>query len=205
MGQPTPAAKQRYRNSEKGRLKAALYRAEHKEEIAEKGRRFRQEHKEEVKERKRLYAQENAAKIAEYQREYQRKNRTSIRVNKAEYRESHREDIARWSKKYFTTEKGRAYCLNMAHKRRARLANTPPDRMMTRGDLISIRQEYTSCAYCLAPLPVGKREIDHVTALSRGGEHVPENIVICCRSCNSAKGNRGLIQWLQRCTPCGPS
>jgi 5-methylcytosine-specific restriction endonuclease McrA len=52
------------------------------------------------------------------------------------------------------------------------------------------------CAYCLA---VGlKLTIDHVVPLSRGGHHDPRNIVMACRSCNSAKGSRGVLSMLAR-------
>ena len=41
------------------------------------------------------------------------------------------------------------------------------------------------CQYC------GRRAecIDHVYPRSKGGEHEWENVVACCRSCNSAKGD----------------
>ena len=41
------------------------------------------------------------------------------------------------------------------------------------------------CQYC------GRRAecIDHVYQRSKGGEHEWENVVACCRSCNSAKGD----------------
>jgi 5-methylcytosine-specific restriction endonuclease McrA len=34
---------------------------------------------------------------------------------------------------------------------------------------------------------------DHVTAVSRGGEHSADNVVPACRSCNSRKSNRSII------------
>lgn len=42
------------------------------------------------------------------------------------------------------------------------------------------------CAYCLSR--GGRLAMDHVIALSRGGEHSPENIVPACKYCNSKKG-----------------
>jgi hypothetical protein len=51
-----------------------------------------------------------------------------------------------------------------------------------------------ACIYCGAtdrPL-----ERDHVEPLTRGGEHAPENVVWCCRSCNSSKSDRFLLEWV---------
>lgn len=41
------------------------------------------------------------------------------------------------------------------------------------------------CQYCSAPAEC----IDHVHPRSRGGEHTWENVVACCRPCNSRKGD----------------
>jgi len=42
------------------------------------------------------------------------------------------------------------------------------------------------CQYCDA----AAESIDHVVPTSRGGEHAWENVVACCRRCNSAKQDR---------------
>ncbi len=45
------------------------------------------------------------------------------------------------------------------------------------------------CAYCMAA--VSRPEIDHVWPVSRGGDHVIDNAVPACRSCNARKGAKG--------------
>jgi 5-methylcytosine-specific restriction endonuclease McrA len=42
------------------------------------------------------------------------------------------------------------------------------------------------CQYCGSPA----ESIDHVTPRSKGGPHVWENVVACCRPCNIRKGDR---------------
>ncbi len=42
------------------------------------------------------------------------------------------------------------------------------------------------CQYCAGPA----ESIDHVVPRSRGGQHVWENVVACCRRCNLRKGSR---------------
>lgn len=47
------------------------------------------------------------------------------------------------------------------------------------------------CSYCgVALRPFSSFSIDHVTPLSRGGTNDLFNLVACCKSCNSIKGDR---------------
>lgn len=55
--------------------------------------------------------------------------------------------------------------------------------------LAVLRRDRHTCGYCDAK---NVNSVDHVTALSRGGEHHPGNMVACCRKCNLRKGNRTL-------------
>jgi 5-methylcytosine-specific restriction endonuclease McrA len=59
------------------------------------------------------------------------------------------------------------------------------------------------CVYCSAPAT----SIDHVVPRSRGGEHVWENVVSCCRRCNHAKADRGLVElgWRMPRQPLAPT
>jgi 5-methylcytosine-specific restriction endonuclease McrA len=50
------------------------------------------------------------------------------------------------------------------------------------------------CAYCLRPLI--RVTMDHMTPVSRGGDHAIENLVPCCQSCNSRKKDRTLLEYL---------
>src|SRR5688572_2889615 len=47
------------------------------------------------------------------------------------------------------------------------------------------RDGYT-CGYCGNPA----NSVDHVLAKSRGGTDTESNLLACCGSCNSSKGNR---------------
>lgn len=70
-----------------------------------------------------------------------------------------------------------------------------PGRGMTADDWAQIQEVFCGlCAYCLRPC--ANPEQDHVVALTLGGAHDPENIVPACKSCNSAKRDRTLLQWI---------
>jgi 5-methylcytosine-specific restriction endonuclease McrA len=59
----------------------------------------------------------------------------------------------------------------------------------TRGTLsrraVLVRDDF-ECQYCGAPA----ENVDHIHPRSRGGTHTWENVVACCRRCNSRKENR---------------
>ncbi|MCA9216198.1 MAG: HNH endonuclease [Planctomycetales bacterium] len=50
-------------------------------------------------------------------------------------------------------------------------------------------RDNNSCQYCGTNLPSSQLSMDHVMPRSRGGETSWENVVCCCVSCNSRKGN----------------
>lgn len=60
---------------------------------------------------------------------------------------------------------------------------------VTKDEWESIKAKFGGkCAYCRQPF--AKLEMDHVVPMTRGGLHVPENVVPACKPCNIRKGNR---------------
>ena len=59
------------------------------------------------------------------------------------------------------------------------------------------------CVYCKAPAT----SIDHVLPRSRGGMHVWENVVSCCRRCNHAKADQVItdLGWRMPRQPTAPT
>jgi 5-methylcytosine-specific restriction endonuclease McrA len=52
------------------------------------------------------------------------------------------------------------------------------------------------CAYCLGhEAEVGKLAREHMDPLSRGGTNWPDNLVPSCKSCNSRKNNRTVLEF----------
>lgn len=52
------------------------------------------------------------------------------------------------------------------------------------------------CAYCLEKSE--KLTMDHIIALSKGGEHTQDNVVPACKSCNSSKHDRPIWVMVNR-------
>lgn len=77
-------------------------------------------------------------------------------------------------------------------RRRAREMNAEGD--YTRQHVHAIlRLQERKCYYCAAHL--ARFDVDHFIPLTRGGTNYPENIVVCCDSCNSSKGARLPWEW----------
>ena len=55
------------------------------------------------------------------------------------------------------------------------------------------RDEY-ACVYCGSEQNLS---LDHVIPQSKGGSHEPENLVCCCKSCNSSKRDRTPEEWME--------
>lgn len=54
------------------------------------------------------------------------------------------------------------------------------------------REMPNQCIYCGA---TEQLSWDHLLPRSRGGPDTPDNVVMACRTCNSAKGDKGLYEW----------
>ena len=79
-----------------------------------------------------------------------------------------------------------------ANKRRARWANVEDKLTEEQLDEILVFFDFR-CGYCLTDLrtlPKHLRTWDHMLPIVRGGSNTPENVIPCCKSCNSRKKDR---------------
>lgn len=149
---------------------------------------------------------------AEYRRKYATEWAGDRRANDPEWRERARESNRRSyvncverrreeSKAYYYANKDQSYTNKMewmrshpervseySRRRRARKMGAENIGVST-AEWDSIVARYgNQCAYC------GKSDVkltmDHVVPLSKGGAHVPMNLVPACRSCNSRKRDK---------------
>lgn len=87
----------------------------------------------------------------------------------AQYRQSHRAEMREYQKRY------------KARKRNAQICD------FTHTEWLEMQEHYKHrCAYC-DKRAKGKLTQDHITPLSKGGNHTKSNIVPACRSCNCRK------------------
>jgi hypothetical protein len=78
------------------------------------------------------------------------------------------------------------------NKRRARALKNGVHHITRRDWRRMIRRYDNCCFYCGAS---GRMTMDHVIPLTRGGKHSIGNVVPACRSCNSSKRSRTIVEW----------
>ena len=55
-----------------------------------------------------------------------------------------------------------------------------------------------ACFYCGCGLTDENATLDHVVPRSRGGADAPFNLQLCCKDCNTFKGDRTPLEWLAK-------
>lgn len=176
------------------------YLEENREKILARHRRYNEEHREE----KREWYYDNHEERLEYCRQYRTTETYAVSQHKYQQKPSsikmHQErsktPAALLRKRmYYITPRGKAIVIANTRKRRARLKNLPgwnyttPQHIQDRVEMFG-----GLCYICQKPYEA----IDHVIAVNNHGTHFPSNLRPACKSCNSSKGDKPLVDWLKR-------
>jgi 5-methylcytosine-specific restriction endonuclease McrA len=174
---------------EKGDIYNKGYRAEHKKENAVTCQRYDHVHLAEIKARRAAHhvahREEENGRCATYggkHREEKAKYRIDRKpveaIRRAQYMKSHPE------KQRLQTQKRRAL----------KYGNTPVSELLTEVQWRDILNMYGDrCVYCGRKMK--KLTMDHVIPLAKGGKHLKDNVVPCCRACNCKKNARSPEEW----------
>lgn len=112
-------------------------------------------------------------------------------ARKRAWRRKNREKVAAIVKKS-NKKIGREYFRVAAQRRKAAVLALPGTGV-TVADWREIKEIFGGrCAYCLGEAT----SMDHVVPVASGGAHDPSNIVPACKSCNSSKGKKSLLQFV---------
>jgi hypothetical protein len=123
--------------------------------------------------------QKNGKLKQRYDAEYRKKNFEKLQISKAEYA---RRQLAA------NPEKVRAYGVRARLIRRSRIASNEVF-AVSQKEILSLRNQ--PCFYCGAKTNI---HLDHVIPVSRGGRHSIGNLVPACKSCNSKKSDRLIME-----------
>lgn len=132
----------------------------------------------------------NAEKRQAYNKLYEQRNKTRRAAKLIEWRKANPEKVAAQRSR---RKKDLVKHLDYENKRRARKLATTSENCSAK----MLRLKYEKfCRWCCEKLTQANFTVDHIVALSRGGEHKPDNLAACCRKCNASKNNKLLSEWL---------
>lgn len=156
------------------------------------------------------YYAKHAEKLKARSKKWYAENKTeSLQRQKIRYRVLHpkktkrtKEERLAYLKEYkkINPESVRSY----VRLRRALLKGAHCERIST-ASLKALFDAFTNCPYCGISLSLIPKVMDHMEPLARGGAHILENLIPCCRSCNNRKADMPYELWVAKVRGGGPN
>lgn len=188
----------KYRQENKEHIESVQkkYVEENKEHLIERWRKYREKNLEAVRERNRKYAREHKEEYkkyreenSEYIKEKREKMKEYSKIKFKKYYQDNKEYIKAKIRIYKKENKDKVNILNQ--KRRTEKMKLPNN--LTPNQWEEIKLKFNNrCAYCGQETVLAQ---DHFIPLSKGGEYTKNNIIPCCKSCNSKKHNSKFEEW----------
>lgn len=201
------------------RKKVDKYADNNKELVASRKKQYADSHKIEISQYKKTYREDNKIKASQYSKIWRENNKEILIEQKHEYydghkelwttrsklyNEEHKEEIAErnkmWRKenKGLDAEKHRQYAKNNPEIYRINWQKRRAKKLLLLSTLTieqweTIKDHFNNkCCYCGKELSLAQ---EHFIPLSKGGEYTLNNIIPCCKQCNSSKHNYDFFEW----------
>lgn len=185
-----------------------------KQAARDRTRRWNLQNPERAKANKKLSYQKRCAYYLQRAKEYRAKNPEFVKKCSVEWAKRNREYVYAQQGAWRKANKERVQERNLVNKKRWRANN--PDRALIqdrnhkarrkgavgsfkRSDIERIcKEQRNSCAYCRIKFSRMVRfEIDHITAISKGGSNYPANLQLLCKACNAKKNASDPIDFVR--------
>ena len=174
-----------------------------------------EEQKEKARARARAWYAANKDRSLEKNREWRAENAETHRQNARDYYSLNREKCIETPKAYYANNKEkmdewhRKYEAENKEKRKAwRIANRELKRLLENNRRLKIvgtlskgivqklmEKQSNLCNGCGVDLISVKYHIDHIVAVSKGGENIDSNVQLLCVTCNTSKGAKDFTEW----------
>jgi 5-methylcytosine-specific restriction endonuclease McrA len=156
-------------------------------------KRFREEHPEYMRDYLRTYYEANKAELKADRRARYWSNVDAERRYRRQYNAANREKVREGVRDWFRRHPHVSTLASANY--RARLKQV--DNTLTAEQLDEILEFFDfRCGYCLVDLrtlPKGQATWDHMQPLIRGGTNTADNVIPCCKACNSRKKDRSML------------
>jgi len=171
------------------------YRTQHKNEVEAQRAAYREAHKNENQAYQKQYRAIHRQELSEKKRAYYNQSdvRDAKQLHDRAYHASNKESRAETMKRWRQTDAGQASRANSCAKRRSRVGDNIIS--TTEWQLIMSNANW-HCVYCDIALTPENRSLDHVVPLSKNGSHCVDNLVACCRTCNSSKKDKPVLEFV---------
>jgi 5-methylcytosine-specific restriction endonuclease McrA len=171
----------------------------------EQGRLYYTRHRDEVLARTKAQVEAHPERKREYAKKYHVANRAAILERGIDWRKANRPRVNALSRKRYASdpEKGRARTKDWRRRKpEVAKAGQQARRAQKVGARIGCRTAYRaylkwaraavsiSCYWCGKGTAKGKRHIDHIIPLARGGADATENLCVSCIPCNLHKSDK---------------
>jgi len=137
---------------------------------------YREANKDKIRERKRIYRSKNQEKISKRTRIYRDAHKEEMRAYASAYRKDNKDAINALHATWWILKLGTMIGITIAQK--AEIAAIYKR---------ALEAPKIRCYLCGEIIPLGKRHVDHIYPLSKGGKHIPSNLAIACQTCNISK------------------
>jgi 5-methylcytosine-specific restriction endonuclease McrA len=148
---------------------------------------------------RRSYAENPARKLAR-DRRYIEDNAEEVRDRRRRYREAHRDEETARIRHWLENNPEKVAAMNQRRndRRRTRVVQALGDGI-TETEWLELREEFDhACAYCHARnVPLQRDHARPLAHPTEPGRHDASNIVPACRSCNSRKHTRTLLEFAE--------
>jgi len=194
------------------------WRAKHREKLNKKSREYYAQNKEKKRAYSRAWYKKNSKKVCirakKYRKKLGKKYTTHFRIWMRAWRAKHPEKIKEYHKKYYDSHYNKILKMNRKYKngvghnkvklwsidynyrRRANISKN--ECSITTKDLRTITLTFKICPYCQIRKATTFEHI--IPLLPRNismprGQHIKENIIRVCSSCNFSKQDKDPIKW----------
>jgi 5-methylcytosine-specific restriction endonuclease McrA len=162
------------------------YYERNRETIIEANKQYIKDNADVVAERKKIYYENNRDSASAQKKTYYQNNKEKVKAARRIYVRENKKLIAQKRREYYATERGKEVIDSGRTKRRKNIGQIFN---VTAKDLQRIRSN--GCVVC------GNSDvtIDHIVPVAKGGNHSVGNLQGLCRSHNSSKGSKFMMEW----------
>lgn len=178
---------------ELSRQRQKRYYESHKDQISEYHRKRYLRNRDEILRRNRKWQSANRGRVLSTSYKWKTKNKPKVQGWIRRWKQANRDKINTYQRQWY--KKNPSNRIHDYNLRKARKKSLPFENCSSKIRLLKKISRF--CHWCCCRLSKSNLTIDHVISLNSGGHHINDNLVACCKSCNSSKQDTLVGEWLQ--------